>query len=440
MKSIKIGLLGLGNVGYGTFSVLQRNQEEIKRRAGRGIEVVAVAVRDVARAEALVAGACKVVSDPAIIVNDPEIDIVVELIGGYDLSKTLVMQAIANGKHVVTANKALLAVHGNEIFAAAQDKGVMVAFEAAVAGGIPIIKALREGLTANRIEWIAGIINGTTNFILSEMRDKGLDFATVLKQAQELGYAEADPTFDIEGVDAAHKATIMSAIAFGIPVQFDKAYVEGISNLNAVDIRYAEQLGYRIKLLGITKRATVNGVEGIELRVHPTLIPAKRLIANVEGAMNAVLVHGDAVGASLYSGRGAGAEPTASSVIADLVDITRLATADPEHRVPHLAFQPNAMTDIAILPMAEITTSYYLRMHVADQPGVLADLTRILAERGISIDAMLQKEPAEGETHTDIIMLTHQTQEKNVTAAIEKMEALNSVVGTVTKIRLENLS
>ena len=440
MKSIKIGLLGLGNVGFGTFSVLQRNQEEIKRRAGRGIEVVAVAVRDVARAEALVAGACKVVNDPSLIVNDPEIDIVVELIGGYDLSKTLVMQAIANGKHVVTANKALLAVHGNEIFAAAQDKGVMVAFEAAVAGGIPIIKALREGLTANRIEWIAGIINGTTNFILSEMRDKGLDFATVLKQAQELGYAEADPTFDIEGVDAAHKATIMSAIAFGIPVQFDKAYVEGISNLNAVDIRYAEQLGYRIKLLGITRRTTVNGVEGIELRVHPTLIPAKRLIANVEGAMNAVLVHGDAVGASLYSGRGAGAEPTASSVIADLVDITRLATADPEHRVPHLAFQPNAMTNIEILPMSEITTSYYLRMHVADQPGVLADLTRILAERGISIDAMLQKEPAEGETHTDIIMLTHQTQEKNVTAAIEKMEALNSVVGTVTKIRLENLS
>ena len=440
MKSIKIGLLGLGNVGYGTFSVLKRNQEEIKRRAGRGIEVVAVAVRDVARAEALVAGACKVVNDPYLIVNDPDIDIVVELIGGYDLSKTLVLQAIANGKHVVTANKALLAVHGNEIFAAAQDKGVMVAFEAAVAGGIPIIKALREGLTANRIEWIAGIINGTTNFILSEMRDKGLDFATVLKQAQELGYAEADPTFDIEGVDAAHKATIMSAIAFGIPVQFDKAYVEGISNLNAVDIRYAEQLGYRIKLLGITKRTTVNGVEGIELRVHPTLIPAKRLIANVEGAMNAVLVHGDAVGASLYSGRGAGAEPTASSVIADLVDITRLATADPEHRVPHLAFQPNAMTNIEILPMSEITTSYYLRMHVADQPGVLADLTRILAERGISIDAMLQKEPAEGETHTDIIMLTHQTQEKNVTAAIEKMEALPSVVGTVTKIRLENLS
>jgi homoserine dehydrogenase len=316
----------------------------------------------------------------------------------------------------------------------------MVAFEAAVAGGIPIIKALREGLTANRIEWLAGIINGTTNFILSEMRDKGLDFATVLKQAQELGYAEADPTFDIEGVDAAHKATIMSAIAFGIPVQFDKAHVEGISKLNAIDIRYAEQLGYRIKLLGIAKRAVVNGVEGVELRVHPTLIPSKRLIANVEGAMNAVLVQGDAVGATLYYGKGAGAEPTASAVIADLVDITRLATADPEHRVPHLAFQPNAMTDIEILPMSEITTSYYLRMNVSDQPGVLADLTRILADAGISIDAMLQKEPAEGETRTDIIFLTHQTQEKNVTAAIAKMEGLSTVCGSVTKIRLENLS
>src|SRR5476649_1508491 len=382
----------------------------------------------------------RVVDDLEGVVNDPDIDIVVELIGGYELARELVLQAIANGKHVVTANKALLAVHGNEIFAAAQEKGVMVAFEAAVAGGIPIIKALREGLTANRIEWLAGIINGTTNFILSEMRDKGLDFDTALKQAQELGYAEADPTFDIEGVDAAHKATIMSAIAFGIPVQFDKAYVEGISKLNAIDIRYAEQLGYRIKLLGITKRATVNGVEGIELRVHPTLIPAKRLIANVEGAMNAVLVHGDAVGATLYYGKGAGAEPTASAVIADLVDITRLATADPEHRVPHLAFQPNEMTNIEILPMSEITTSYYLRMHVADQPGVLADLTRILADATISIDAMLQKEPADNETRTDIIMLTHQTQEKNVVAAIAKMEALATVVGSVTKIRLENLS
>jgi homoserine dehydrogenase len=440
MKPIKVGLLGVGNVGSGTFNVLERNQEEIRRRAGRGIEVVAVSARNLERAKQRTGGKVKVVANPFDIVNDPEIDIVVELIGGYDEAKALVLQAIANGKHVVTANKALLAVHGNEIFAAAQAKGVMVAFEAAVAGGIPIIKSLREGLTANRIEWLAGIINGTTNFILSEMRDKGLDFGTVLKQAQELGYAEADPTFDIEGVDAAHKATIMSAIAFGIPVQFDKAHVEGISKLDAVDIKYAEQLGYRIKLLGIAKRAKVNGTEGIELRVHPTLIPSKRLIANVEGAMNAVLVQGDAVGATLYYGKGAGAEPTASAVIADLVDITRLATADPEHRVPHLAFQPNAMTDIQILPMSEITTSYYLRLHVVDQPGVLADLTRILADATISIDAMMQKEPADNETHTDIIILTHQTQEKNVNAAIAKMEALNTVVGSVTRIRLENLS
>ncbi|MYM36218.1 homoserine dehydrogenase [Duganella sp. FT50W] len=440
MKPIKVGLLGVGNVGGGTFDVLERNQEEIRRRAGRGIEIVAVSARNLERAKARTGDKVKVVASPADIVNDPEIDIVVELIGGYDEARTLVLQAIANGKHVVTANKALLAVHGNEIFKAAQDRGVMVAFEAAVAGGIPIIKALREGLTANRIDWFAGIINGTTNFILSEMRDKGLDFATVLKQAQALGYAEADPTFDIEGVDAAHKATIMSAIAFGIPVQFDKAHVEGISRLNAVDIRYAEQLGYRIKLLGIAKRAKVNGKEGVELRVHPTLIPSRRLIANVEGAMNAVLVQGDAVGATLYYGKGAGAEPTASAVIADLVDITRLATADPEHRVPHLAFQPNAMTNIEILPMSEVTTSYYLRMNVSDEPGVLADLTRILADAGISIDAMLQKEPAEGETRTDIIFLTHQTQEKNVIAAIAKMESLSTVGGSVTKIRLENLS
>ena len=440
MKPIKVGLLGVGNVGIGTFNVLRRNQEEIRRRAGRGIEVVAVSARNLERARERTGGLVPVVADPFDIVNHPEIDIVVELIGGYDQAKALVLQAIANGKHVVTANKALLAEHGNEIFAAAQEKGVMVAFEAAVAGGIPIIKSLREGLTANRIDWLAGIINGTTNFILSEMRDKGLDFATVLKQAQELGYAEADPTFDIEGVDAAHKATILASIAFGIPVQFDKAYVEGISKLNAIDIRYAEQLGYRIKLLGIAKRSKVNGTEGVELRVHPTLIPAKRLIANVEGAMNAVLVQGDAVGATLYYGKGAGSEPTASAVIADLVDITRLATADPGHRVPHLAFQPNAMTDIEILPMSEVTTSYYLRMNVADQPGVLADLTRILADASISIDAMLQKEPAEGETRTDIIFLTHQTQEKNVDAAIAKMEALATVCGSVTRIRLENLS
>ncbi|RZI41034.1 homoserine dehydrogenase [Herbaspirillum sp. HC18] len=436
MKPIKVGLLGIGTVGSGTFNVLKRNQEEIMRRAGRRIEITMVADLNTARAKELTNGECEVVSDANLVVANPEIDIVIELIGGYGIAKDLVLKAIANGKHVVTANKALLATHGNEIFKAAQEKGVMVAFEAAVAGGIPIIKALREGLTANRIQWIAGIINGTTNFILSEMRDKGLNFDVVLKEAQRLGYAEADPTFDIEGVDAAHKATIMSAIAFGIPVQFDKAHVEGITKLQATDIQYAEQLGYRIKLLGIARRTP----SGIELRVHPTLIPAKRLIANVEGAMNAVLVQGDAVGATLYYGKGAGSEPTASAVIADLVDITRLATADPEHRVPHLAFQPNAMTDIPILPMSEVTTSYYLRMKVADQPGVLADVTRILADSSISIDAMLQKEPAEGETRTDIIMLTHQTQEKNIVAAIAKIEALQTVVGEVTKIRLEELS
>lgn len=436
MKSIKVGLLGIGTVGAGTFNVLKRNQEEISRRAGRAIEIVMVADLDVARAKALVGAQCEVVNDGNLVVNNPDIDIVIELIGGYGIAKDLVLKAIANGKHVVTANKALLAIHGDEIFKAAQEKGVMVAYEAAVAGGIPIIKALREGLTANRIEWIAGIINGTTNFILSEMRDKGLDFDTVLKEAQRLGYAEADPTFDIEGIDAAHKATLMAAIAFGIPVQFDKAHVEGITKLEAVDIRYAEQLGYRIKLLGIAKRTP----QGIELRVHPTLIPTKRLIANVEGAMNAVLVQGDAVGATLYYGKGAGAEPTASAVIADLVDITRLADALPAHRVPHLAFQPHSMTDTPILPISEVTTSYYLRMHVADKLGVLANVTSILAESTISIDAMLQKEPALGETQTDIIMLTHQTQEKNVEAAIKKIEALPTVLGKVTKIRLEHLS
>jgi homoserine dehydrogenase len=436
MKSIKVGLLGIGTVGAGTFNVLKRNQEEISRRAGRGIEIVMVADLDVARAKALVGNQCEVVSDGNLVVTNPEIDIVIELIGGYGVAKDLVLKAIANGKHVVTANKALLATCGDEIFKAAQEKGVMVAYEAAVAGGIPIIKALREGLTANRIEWIAGIINGTTNFILSEMRDKGSDFDTVLQEAQRLGYAEADPTFDIEGIDAAHKATLMAAIAFGIPVQFDKAHIEGITKLEAVDIRYAEQLGYRIKLLGIAKRTP----KGIELRVHPTLIPAKRLIANVEGAMNAVLVHGDAVGATLYYGKGAGAEPTASAVIADLVDITRLADADPAHRVPYLAFQPQSMTDTPILPISEVTTSYYLRMHVADKLGVLANVTSILAESTISIDAMLQKEPAAGETQTDIIMLTHQTQEKNVEAAIKKIEALPTVLGKVTKIRLEQLS
>ena len=436
MKSIKVGLLGIGTVGSGTFNVLKRNQEEIARRAGRGIEIAMVADLNTARATELTNGEIKVVNDANLVVTDPEIDIVIELIGGYGIAKDLVLKAIANGKHVVTANKALIATHGNEIFKAAQEKGVMVAFEAAVAGGIPIIKALREGLTANRIQWVAGIINGTTNFILSEMRDKGLDFDVVLKEAQRLGYAEADPTFDIEGVDAAHKLTIMASIAFGIPVQFDRAHVEGITKLQASDITYAEQLGYRIKLLGITRQTPA----GIELRVHPTLIPAQRLIANVEGAMNAVMVRGDAVGETLYYGKGAGSEPTASAVIADLVDITRLATADPGHRVPHLAFQPNAMASTPVLPMAEVTTSYYLRMRVADKPGVVADVTRILADSSISIDAMLQKEPAAGEQQTDIIMLTHQTQEKNIEAAIAKIEALSTVVGQVTKIRLEELN
>ena len=435
MKPIKVGLLGIGTVGAGTFTVLKRNQEEIIRRAGRGIEIAVVADLDTARAKEITGGDVEVVSDAHLVVNRPDIDVVIELIGGYGIARELVMQAIANGKHVVTANKALLAKHGTEIFKAAEEKGVIVAFEAAVAGGIPIIKALREGLTANRIQWVAGIINGTTNFILSEMRDKGLDFVTVLKEAQRLGYAEADPTFDIEGIDAAHKASIMSAIAFGTPVQFDQAYVEGITNLQAIDIRYAEQLGYRIKLLGITRRTA----HGIELRVHPTLIPKNRLIANVEGAMNAVLVQGDAVGATLYYGKGAGAEPTASAVIADLVDIARLAAADPVYRVPSLAYQTQSLANTPILPMSEIMTSYYLRLRVADQPGVLADITRILADASISIDAMLQKEPDEGETQTDIILLTHQTQEKNINAAIAAIEALNTVDGKVTRLRLEQL-
>jgi homoserine dehydrogenase len=435
IKPINVGLLGIGTVGGGTFTVLQRNAEEITRRAGRPIRITVVADKNIELAKKVTGGACRVTDDAFSVVSDPEVDIVIELIGGYGVAKELVLKAIANGKHVVTANKALLAMHGNEIFKAAQDKGVMVAFEAAVAGGIPIIKAVREGLTANRIEWIAGIINGTTNFILSEMRDKGLSFDTVLKEAQRLGYAEADPTFDIEGVDAAHKITILASLAFGIPMQFDKAYIEGISKLDAIDIKYAEQLGYRIKLLGITKRTP----EGVELRVHPTLIPTKRLIANVEGAMNAVLVQGDAVGATLYYGKGAGAEPTASAVIADLVDITRMHTADPENRVPHLAFQPNAMADLKILPMDEVITSYYLRLRVQDKPGVLADITRILADEQISIDAVIQKEPGEGEDQTDLIMLTHQTREKRINAAIKKIEALGVVAGKVTKLRLEEL-
>ena len=440
LAPIKVGLLGIGTVGSGVFNVLSRNQEEILRRAGRGIEVAAVADLDVARAKALVGDRVQVLSDARAVIADPSIEIVVELIGGYGIAKQLVLEAIEAGKHVVTANKALLAVHGTEIFAAAHRKGVIVAFEAAVAGGIPIIKALREGLTANRIQWIAGIINGTTNFILSEMRDKGLAFEVVLKEAQRLGYAEADPTFDIEGVDAAHKATIMSAIAFGIPVQFDKAYVEGITKLEAQDIRYAEQLGYRIKLLGITKRSG----SGIELRVHPSLVPAKRLIANVEGAMNAVVVQGDAVGTTLYYGKGAGSEPTASAVIADLVDVTRLHTVDPLNRVPHLAFQPDAMSSLPVLPMSEVSTSYYLRLRVADEAGVLARVTGILADAGISIDAVLQREAdevgGEGSNQTDLIILTHECVEARMNEAMAKMQGLPSVLAPITRIRKEELA
>jgi homoserine dehydrogenase len=440
MKPIQVGLLGMGTVGSGTFNVLRRNQEEIQRRAGRGIEITMVADLDVAKAQTLVGPQIKVVSDARQIIANPEIDIVVELIGGYGIAKSLVMEAIAAGKHVVTANKALLAVHGTEIFAAAHAKGVMVAFEAAVAGGIPIIKALREGLTANSIQWVAGIINGTTNFILSEMRDKGLDFDVVLKEAQRLGYAETDPTFDIEGVDAAHKATLMSALAFGIPVQFDKAYIEGITKLGAADIKYAEQLGYRIKLLGITKRTDA----GVELRVHPSLVPTQRLIANVEGAMNAVMVQGDAVGTTLYYGKGAGSEPTASAVIADLVDITRLHTADPLNRVPHLAFQPDAMSSLKILPMADVVTSYYLRLRVADEAGVLAKVTGLLAEANISIDAVLQREADQvsqaGENQTDVIILTHDTREGKMNDVLAQMQALPTVMAPITKIRKEELN
>ena len=438
MEPIKVGLLGFGTVGSGTFTVLRRNQEEIKRRAGRGIEVARIAVRTPAKALAALgeaAGTVQVGSDFEAVIDDPAIDIVAEMIGGTGIARDWVLRAIANGKHVVTANKALLAVHGTEIFEAARSNGVMVAFEAAVAGGIPIIKALREGLTANRIQSIAGIINGTTNYILSEMRERGLDFATALAGAQALGYAEADPTFDIEGVDAAHKLTIMSAIAFGIPMQFDRAYVEGISKLASIDIKYAEDLGYRIKLLGITRRTE----RGIELRVHPTLISAKRLLASVEGAMNAVEVHGDAVGTTLYYGKGAGAEPTASAVVADLVDVTRLHTADPGHRVPHLAFQPQSMADTPVLPIDEVTSGYYLRLRVADVTGVLADITRILAEAGISIDALLQKEAEQvaDNGETDVVIITHDTLEKNVNAAIGRIEALTTVVSKVTKLRIE---
>ena len=441
MKPLKVALVGIGTVGSGVFKVLQRNQAEIKARTGRGIEIAVVADRSVERARSIVGEGVDVVDDAFAAITRPDVDVVIELIGGYTVAKDIVLKAIENGKHVVTANKALLAVHGTEIFEAAQRQGVIVAFEAAVAGGIPIIKALREGLTANRIQWLAGIINGTTNFILSEMRDKGLDFDVVLKEAQRLGYAEADPTFDIEGVDAAHKATLMSAIAYGIPVQFDKAYVEGITKLAATDIiKYAEQLGYRIKLLGITKRTD----KGVELRVHPSLIPAKRLIANVEGAMNAVLVQGDAVGATLYYGKGAGSEPTASAVIADLVDVARLAASDPQHRVPHLAFQPDALQNVGILPMEEIITSYYLRLRVADEAGVLSRVAALLADAGISIDAVLQREAdevcGEGSAQTDLIILTHDAREGAMNAALAKLQGLPSVLAPIVRIRKEGLA
>jgi homoserine dehydrogenase len=435
LKPIRVGLLGIGTVGGGTWEVLNRNADEIQRRAGRAIQITTVADKDVKKANLLVKKKARVTSDAFSVVRDKNIDIIVELIGGTKVALELVLEALRHGKHVVTANKALLATHGNQIFAAAQKKGVMVAFEASVGGGIPIIKALREGLAANRIEWIAGIINGTSNFILSEMRDKGLAFAAVLKDAQKRGYAETDPSFDIEGVDAAHKLTILSALAFGIPMQFKKAYTEGIARLTQEDIGYAEELGYRIKLLGITRHAK----KGIELRVHPTLVPTKRLIANVEGVMNAILVKGDAVGATLYYGAGAGSLPTASAVVADLVDVTRLITADPEHRVPHLAFQPDQLSDVPILPIEAVETSCYLRMRVLDKPGVLADITRVLADCKISIDAMVQKEPGEGESRVDIVMLTHQALEKNVNQAMAKIERLPTVVGKIVRLRLEAL-
>ena len=437
MKSLKVGLLGIGTVGGGTYAVLTRNQEEISLRAGCKIEIVIVADRNLELAKKLTNGQIEVTDDVMSVVTDPNIDVVVELIGGYTLAKDAMLKAIENGKHVVTANKALIATHGNEIFAAAKAKGVIVAFEAAVAGGIPIIKALREGLVANKIEWIAGIINGTTNFILTEMRDKGLAFADVLGEAQRLGYAEADPTFDVEGIDAAHKLMIMSAIGFGIPMQFDKVYTEGITKLESKDIRYAEELGYRVKLLGMTKHSA----NGIEIRVHSTLIPEKRLIANVNGAMNAVVVKGDAVGPTLYYGAGAGSEPTASSVIADLVDVARMQNTSIQDRVPYLAYHDISATEnTPILPISEISTAYYLRMRASDNPGVLAEVTKILGDRQISIDAMMQKEPQDGETEADIVILTHITVEKNMNAAIQAIEALPAIDGAIVKLRMEELN
>jgi len=431
---VKIGLLGLGTVGGGVTRVLARNAEEISRRAGREILITHAAARNLDTTTANTAG-MKLTGEAVEVVDDPEVSIIVELMGGYEPSRSLALRALANGKHVVTANKALIARHGNEIFAAARNAGMMVGFEAAVAGGIPIIKAIREGLAGNRIEWVAGIINGTANFILSEMRDKGRDFPEVLAEAQALGYAEADPTFDVEGIDAAHKLTILASIAFGIPLQFDQVYIEGISRMTREDVAYAEEFGYRIKHLGIARR---DG-QGVQLRVHPTLIPQRQLLANVNGVMNAVLVKGDAVGQSLYYGAGAGAEPTASAVVADIIDVVRTLTADPDNRVPHLAFQPDALSDLPVLPMTEVETAYYLRLQAQDRPGVLAEVTRILADRDISIEALLQKEPAPGASDVPIILLTYEVQEQRMNEAIAAIEALVSIRAPVTRIRLEHL-
>jgi len=435
LNPVNVGLLGLGTVGGGTFNVLHRNAREIVRRAGRGITISHAAARDYDPARLPGIEAITVTDDAFAVVDNPDIDIIIELIGGYEPARELVLKAIANGKHVVTANKALIALHGNEIFAAAQQRGVMVAFEAAVAGGIPIIKAIREGLAANRIEWLTGIINGTGNFILTEMRDKGREFAEVLREAQQLGYAEADPTFDIEGIDAAHKLTILASIAFGIPLQFDKVYTEGISHITRDDVSYAAEFGYRIKHLGFSRWTG----QGIELRVHPTLIPERRLIANVDGVMNAVLVQADAVGPTLYYGAGAGSEPTASAVVADVVDVVRTLTADPENRVPHLAFQPDALSDVPILAMEDVQTAYYLRMQATDKPGVLAEVTRILGELGISIEAILQKEPLPDAAIVPIIMLTHRVRERQMNDALDRIAVLDTIHGAITRIRLERL-
>ncbi len=436
MEPVKIGLLGLGTVGGGTVTVLTRNAAEIARRAGREIRLARAAAMQYNPEIPGLDQIGHIGNDAFAVVDDPEIDIVIELIGGYSPARELVLKAIANGKHVVTANKALIARHGNEIFAAAREQGVVVAFEAAVAGGVPIIKALREGLAANHIEWIAGIINGTGNFILTEMRDKGRDFGDVLAEAQALGYAEADPTFDVEGIDAAHKLTILGSLAFGIPLQFEKTFTEGISRIQAQDVAYAAELGYRIKHLGIARRSG----HGIELRVHPTLIPHRRLIANVDGVMNAVLVKGDAVGPTLYYGAGAGALPTASAVVADVLDVARALTSDPGNRVPHLAFQPDEIADIPVLPMAEVETAYYLRIAALDQPGVMAEIAGILGAEGISIEAIKQKEPEEGDTHVPLIMLSHRVQEGRMNRAIARIEALNTVKGEVMRIRMETLA